>query len=174
MEAQGTATQPPDQPPQPRVLSCTNCRSRKVKCNKVFPCTPCQRSGDECVFPQRAKKRRKRQGTIRNNELQSRLDTLESMVSRMQGVPKDRLRISAPDTPEDSPGGRSISIATSVPTMLRGADSPASPDSLVASDFWRNLAHEVRLLSLARLLPTRAPPKSYGCCAGPCLSFHPF
>lgn len=41
--------------------SCTVCQRRKVKCNRVYPCAPCQKTGLECSFPpQEARHRPKR------------------------------------------------------------------------------------------------------------------
>ncbi|KAF4308068.1 putative transcriptional regulatory protein [Botryosphaeria dothidea] len=54
-----------------------------IRCDKVHPCSPCRRSGVECVFPAQRAQRRK-QGR-RNEELLRRLDHLEGLVDRLGG-----------------------------------------------------------------------------------------
>lgn len=41
-------------------ISCTECRRKKVKCNRLFPCDQCLKKNqqDECFFASRAKRRR--------------------------------------------------------------------------------------------------------------------
>lgn len=64
------------------ALSCVNCRQRKVKCAKIYPCPHCVRGGLECVFPARKKDRAPRR--TRNHELLNRLAKLEAIVSGQQ------------------------------------------------------------------------------------------
>ena len=45
-----------------KPLSCTNCRERKVKCDRASPCVPCRKNGLECVFPARRVRARKDRG----------------------------------------------------------------------------------------------------------------
>ncbi|KAB8304877.1 hypothetical protein EYC80_004208 [Monilinia laxa] len=74
------------QPAPPKVLSCTNCRRRKIRCNKTTsPCLPCQASGTECIFPTRVRNPRPRQNNpkSRDAELLKRISHLESLVSRI-------------------------------------------------------------------------------------------
>ncbi|KAL1392547.1 fungal-specific transcription factor domain-containing protein, partial [Phyllosticta capitalensis] len=70
-------------PTPPSLLSCHNCRARKVRCDKERPCGNCQRSKSECVFPLQRAARRK-QGR-RHEELLRRLDHLESLVDGLGG-----------------------------------------------------------------------------------------
>ncbi|KAF7961174.1 hypothetical protein EAE96_000841 [Botrytis aclada] len=87
-----TNAQPPGAataPPPPKVLSCTNCRRRKIRCNKTTnPCIPCQASGTECVFPTRVRNPRPRQSNpkSRDAELLKRISHLESLVSRIDAT----------------------------------------------------------------------------------------
>lgn len=66
--------------PSTKPLSCTSCRRKKIKCNKVHPCQPCLKSGDECILPTRrsapAKGRRRDK-----EELLRRISRLESFVN---------------------------------------------------------------------------------------------
>ncbi|KAF2092289.1 hypothetical protein K490DRAFT_23165, partial [Saccharata proteae CBS 121410] len=65
------------------LLSCINCRQRKIRCDKRVPCGACQRSGAECTFPSQRAPRRKQ--NRRNEELLRRLDHLEGLVDRLGG-----------------------------------------------------------------------------------------
>lgn len=40
--------------------SCAVCNRRKVKCDRVYPCAPCKKTGLECAFPAPARKRARR------------------------------------------------------------------------------------------------------------------
>ena len=66
--------------PQVYKLSCKSCRSRKVKCNRIHPCAPCQRSKLECVFPKPA---RQPGSKSRNAEITKRLAQLEQLVGKL-------------------------------------------------------------------------------------------
>ena len=68
-------------------LSCVSCRQRKVKCDKAQPCSACQRSKIDCVFPPRLRLPRGRQGGFRarNAEIARRLNRLEGLVERLGG-----------------------------------------------------------------------------------------
>ena len=51
--------------PTRQVLSCTSCRQRKVKCDKISPCNPCQKTGLECIFPvRRVRASKKQRGSL--------------------------------------------------------------------------------------------------------------
>ena len=84
------ATSPPG-PPAPvvdtqgRVLnprSCVTCRRRKVRCDKIHPCTNCTRAHIDCIYPTPGRAPRKaRKPTDGNDvELLSRLRRLEGIV----------------------------------------------------------------------------------------------
>ncbi|KAI1815557.1 hypothetical protein GGS20DRAFT_327682 [Poronia punctata] len=62
-------------------LSCTSCRTRKLKCDKKDPCHNCLRTGSECIFP--ARKRIQRPRKNKNTELLRRLNRLESIVGKV-------------------------------------------------------------------------------------------
>lgn len=72
-------------------LSCSHCRQKKVKCDKVHPCTPCARSGLPCVFPERLRhpKRRGSNSKTANDELVRRLSRMEELIEKMKIDGKD-------------------------------------------------------------------------------------
>jgi hypothetical protein len=41
-----------DEEPAKKALSCFQCRARKLKCERVWPCLRCTQSGTECQFPE--------------------------------------------------------------------------------------------------------------------------
>ena len=77
---------PPDtQGADPKPISCTRCRYRKIKCDKVGPpCCHCQKAGAECLFPDRvrAPRRKKQRAKARDSELLTRISRLESLLSK--------------------------------------------------------------------------------------------
>ncbi|KAI1074389.1 fungal-specific transcription factor domain-containing protein [Whalleya microplaca] len=38
-------------PPAPRLRSCVTCRTRKVRCDRMSPCSNCRRANIACIFP---------------------------------------------------------------------------------------------------------------------------
>ncbi|KAI1323769.1 hypothetical protein F5Y16DRAFT_382820 [Xylariaceae sp. FL0255] len=79
----------------PQKLSCTSCRSRKLKCDKQSPCGNCVRTGSECIYP--ARKRIQRPRKTKNAELLQRLHRLESIVGKV-GLDLDKLDARAEST----------------------------------------------------------------------------
>ena len=69
------------------TLSCTHCRQRKVKCDKIHPCSHCQKSNLTCVFPERVKNAKKRKNGTKtsNDELMRRLKRMEELIGKIEG-----------------------------------------------------------------------------------------
>lgn len=67
-------------------LSCIHCRQRKIKCDKVHPCSPCSRSGFTCAFPERVRhpKRKTSNSKAANDELLQRLARMEELIAKMK------------------------------------------------------------------------------------------
>ncbi|KAI5894519.1 uncharacterized protein SCHCODRAFT_02598013 [Schizophyllum commune H4-8] len=103
---------PPKKKRRRQALSCTECKRRKIKCDRVHPCTPCSRRGeqDRCHWNiiEPTEKYVSRQ---EHDELKARVEHLEGLVQRLlsgttaaapyyqMGVP------GAPDNPSAYPGG---------------------------------------------------------------------
>lgn len=131
------------------ALSCTHCRQRKVKCDKVYPCQHCQRSNLTCVFPERAKHpRRKRDGNkASNDELLNRLRRMEELIVKIEGG-KDEA-VSSPSTlprqnslPRSQSQSSHPSRSPSIPN--EGADHPEdSLNRFIGNSFIRTLTTEV-------------------------------
>ena len=83
--------------PTTERLSCTTCRQRKVRCNRVQPCSNCVKAGFECAFP--SGRRRPREGryqlALRLQKLESHLQDLASSFNPHNGP---ALKATAPAT----------------------------------------------------------------------------
>ncbi|KAI5928400.1 fungal-specific transcription factor domain-containing protein [Camillea tinctor] len=63
-------------------LSCVECRTRKLKCDKVKPtCTRCTKASVECVYPESRKKPTFRRRNVR--ELEARLVQVEALLKEV-------------------------------------------------------------------------------------------
>lgn len=64
--------------------SCIRCHERKVRCNKMVPCSACTKADAQCSYPGPEKtKRRSQRG--KQSQLFARLDNLERVL---RGVPE--------------------------------------------------------------------------------------
>ncbi|RMJ29048.1 Transcription factor [Aspergillus sp. HF37] len=70
-------------PPYPHIRSCLSCRQRKVKCDRQNPCSNCDRTGSECIFPPGPGRAPKRPRGARDPRLLERLWKLEGIVCRL-------------------------------------------------------------------------------------------
>lgn len=131
-------------------LSCTNCRQRKVKCDKIHPCQHCQRSNLTCVFPERARHpKKKRDGPkATNDELLNRLRRMEELIGKIDAG-KDGTVLKS--TPSPSRGSLSESQSQS-PQLSRSSsltyEGPGQPEDglnkYFGNTFLRSLTTEVR------------------------------
>jgi Fungal Zn(2)-Cys(6) binuclear cluster domain len=64
--------------------SCVTCRRRKVRCNKIDPCSNCVKAGISCIFPLPGRATRKLRRSP-DAELLARLRRLEGMVESFHG-----------------------------------------------------------------------------------------
>lgn len=132
------------------ALSCTHCRQRKVKCDKVHPCCHCLRSNLTCVFPERAKNAKKKRSGQKttNDELLRRLKRMEELIGKMEGDGKDI----SPSRSHDSSG---VDQANGdIPRSTESGGSPSIPDDgqdrpkdglsrYIGNSFLRSLTMEV-------------------------------
>lgn len=140
----------------PKPLSCISCRQRKVKCNKTNPCLHCQKSGIDCVFPNRVPRGRKEGSGTRNAELLRRISRLESLVYRMDdgnGTIEDREETARPTEPMMSD---SAAIPSKADASVIGTEGDRLDDRYarfikqqergtryLSKDFWTSLSGEV-------------------------------
>lgn len=148
----------PTQDQTPVSRSCITCRQRKVKCNKEQPCSACQRSKVDCVFPQRLRLPRGRQGgsRARNVEITRRLNRLEGLVERLGGESALTESLAGGEG-----GGGGATISAGVAEQNTQSEPPASGNiessrprnhepivqadgiRYLSGDFWTSLSGEV-------------------------------
>ncbi|KAI0126938.1 fungal-specific transcription factor domain-containing protein [Xylariales sp. AK1849] len=149
-------------------LSCTLCRSRKVKCDRLHPCSHCVRSGVDCVFP--ARKRMQRPRKTKNSELLNRISRLESIVGKvgidgLKDVDMSDFKLPglsptstpAQETPQSWPTaheGNQVFGSTAAPKATqphegRGGREANSDSRYMSAEFWSNLCGEVEGLKQA-------------------------
>ncbi|KAI5194831.1 hypothetical protein E4T39_08491 [Aureobasidium subglaciale] len=105
--------------------SCVTCRKRKVKCDKLHPCSNCSRAHIECIFPTpgRAPRKSRKVSDPRDAELLDRLRRLEGVVKGL-GVDisnPESFPNAAPDSQVDE--ADSLKPAT-FPTIRTCPDAP--------------------------------------------------
>ncbi|KAL3295699.1 fungal specific transcription factor [Colletotrichum asianum] len=129
-------------------LSCTACRTRKVKCDHRRPvCSGCEKYGGECIWPERKKSIRRGEKKLYEN-IVTRLAQMERLVEELQEPkePKEPKEPSAPKkkatvakkgpqvlTPEESSSNTNppqpALTASTISTQVSPASYPPSPAS---------------------------------------------
>lgn len=167
---------------QHHILSCTNCRKRKVKCTKTSPCAACDRSNISCIFPNRARLPRGRSTAggpkTTNLELLRRVSKLEELLEKANQVEKDGQdsmnarrndslkatseEVSSPssyDTPRTQPEASQSPNGGSVQPVINPVTSEEALNKYIGSSFWKNLTYEVGCCLQGDILP--GDPGSY-------------
>ncbi|TDZ22042.1 hypothetical protein Cob_v004954 [Colletotrichum orbiculare MAFF 240422] len=112
-------------------LSCTHCRSKKVRCSRDSPaCDRCISQGLQCRYPQR----RTRKSVRRDVRAQSQgndNETLSLILDRLQRIESNYTGKSS--SPLSNPLRRRQSVTHGRPSA--SADSPSSPGEEVSDDF---------------------------------------
>lgn len=150
----------------PRVrLTCEACRQRKVKCDKLSPCTSCQRLGLVCVPVERARLPRGRTRKPERNvgsdkELSERVARLEKLLKRVANERGDELNVAStvpapayPYTQRES----AAEVSKAGPETrqdqndyLPGTAQPHLPrpsTAYVGGPFWEDIMQQVSLLN---------------------------
>ena len=80
-EEVGSPSQRPavEMPPPLQPHNCVLCQQRKVKCDRLIPCTPCKRSSVECVSSTPAPPRRRKR-KLREDEMRAKLTKYEELL----------------------------------------------------------------------------------------------
>jgi len=110
------ATGPGGTPSGPALnpRSCVTCRRRKVRCDKRYPCSNCQKAHIDCIFPAPGRAPRKPRKPP-DTELLARLRRLEGVVQSL-GVQVD-------DEPPPSDKGSQSSNGTAQVKLESGTDT---------------------------------------------------
>ncbi|KAI0882322.1 fungal-specific transcription factor domain-containing protein [Annulohypoxylon maeteangense] len=148
------ASRPSQHQHQPKPLSCTNCRARKLKCSREYPCSHCQRSGAECIFPTRKRIRKPRKN--KNSELLQRLSRLESIVGNvgLSALSGEDVAASAPSPSTSQTTAPPISEGPLITRDDKQDDWRHAPltsktSQYLSGEFWSSLSTEVEGLKQA-------------------------
>lgn len=173
--ADPAAVQPERPPTQPRSsaprvrLSCESCRQRKVRCDKLSPCTSCVRLGFVCVPVERARlpRGRTRKPPERvghtDKELADRVAKLEQLlrkVAERDGRPAKVEAAPLSAVPSASTGSERTerSFESKMADIEKWRDQqaqsattmtlphrPRPATSYLASSFWEDIMQQVRI-----------------------------
>ncbi|KAF3316406.1 hypothetical protein TWF173_002252 [Orbilia oligospora] len=159
-----------------KIWSCTNCRRRKVRCDRKDPCIHCSKNNIECTFPIAGRvPRRNIRGVSKphkiapkHQELLSRLRNLEDMVSQLGSqieyaaidisanndafdslsTPEDLVRIETPSAP---PRSLSDKTQSNTPQESDNMILENNGNLIVGDRFWTIFCGEVeRIFEAAR------------------------
>lgn len=120
-----------------RPLSCHHCRKRKVACDKVLPCQPCQYSGLTCVFPSG----RKQTSKSGNGELLRRIARLEQLIVR-SGIDEEKPSHPHASTRQDQSESEELVGQNAANNGARNSKADTA-DEFVGHSFLKSLANEV-------------------------------
>jgi len=118
-------------------LSCLTCRQRKIKCDKLSPCSGCQKSKFSCSYPSKFRSRTKKAGS--NHALKLRLEKLEDLVQTL-GKPPTK------NNPT-SPTGRINGEGTGSSAELGRLVTEGNESRYIENSFWVTLSNEVSLFA---------------------------
>jgi ribosomal protein S12 methylthiotransferase accessory factor YcaO len=107
---------------RPAPTSCQSCRSKKLRCNRVSPCSNCTARGVACTFLVPPRRQTDTGSTQTNAELRARIERLESLL---QSRPFSADSVPRPST-DDSPS-RQLALTprshlTPMPDVHQGRD----------------------------------------------------
>ncbi|KAF2815350.1 uncharacterized protein BDZ99DRAFT_378049 [Mytilinidion resinicola] len=114
-----------------RVLACVLCQQRKVKCNRKFPCTNCERAGAQCVPATLAPRHRRRRFPER--ELLERLRDYEGLL-RQNNIKFEPLHAPVEEKASPSLGGRSYDSTDDVLSGGRAAAADRPKKTIIKSE----------------------------------------
>ncbi|GFF22425.1 uncharacterized transcriptional regulatory protein C1F7.11c [Aspergillus udagawae] len=113
-------------------LSCTACRSRKLKCCRTYPCTNCKKRGDaeSCTFVGRGPRGRSSQGRTSPTLVQDRLQHLENLIlSFTQKRSCEQSQASSAAEQQNTPSGTAGSVVSAVLQNLPSSVEPEPRDT---------------------------------------------
>jgi hypothetical protein len=114
-------------------LSCLTCRQRKIKCDKLSPCSGCQKSKFSCSYPSKPQSRKKKAGS--NQALKSRLEKLEDLVEKLS----IRSKSHHPASPAGSINGEGTAGSAELGRLITGGGE----SRYIENSFWLTLSNEV-------------------------------
>lgn len=158
----------------PKLRSCVMCRTRKVRCDKLSPCTNCRKGGIECVLPSLNRPPRWARRLEQNaatgaaapdanaNQVMGRLKSLEALVKDLNGkLEKANAAVAAAtagssagsfkqspsssnDKDEPSPGSTVSDVQNQMGRLVMGNGE----SRYISGDFWARINDEVSTVNL--------------------------
>ncbi|KAJ5885107.1 hypothetical protein N7495_009617 [Penicillium taxi] len=147
----------------PKLRSCTVCRSRKVRCDKLSPCTNCRRAGIPCVIPSSDRPPRWARRLQRpvTGDVMERLHHLENLVKELNGQLEQANSVKSPTALSSQPP-RSSSQDQSSKHRLVDSQSPdvqsqfgrlvikeSNQSRYVGTGFWSKVNDEIDQLKMS-------------------------
>lgn len=133
-------------------LSCEMCRQRKVRCDKLTPCTNCQRLGAVCVPVQRPRLPRGRvrraaespseSGATLKDRVVRVEQLLEELLSRNKGIDVSSHEPQSRDGIDQESESEARRAVVGPPATNRNV-FPQKPEMYLGSTFWEDLLHQV-------------------------------
>ncbi|GLA51545.1 hypothetical protein AnigIFM63604_008147 [Aspergillus niger] len=129
-------------PPIRTPISCTFCRQKKLRCDRLQPCSSCTKRGLGCVYAQTPSSAPRRNGSTQPRQLTQRIRQLEDLVVALQKgeTPQrlenpDHLAHKSKDSPAASPetvtnSFGSLRVDHTGMTYVSGAHWTALQDSI--------------------------------------------
>lgn len=126
--------------PAEHQWNCLNCKRRKVRCDRHYPCANCVKGQRDCIFPTSGRVFRRAESRIdpsrpraKQAELMSRIRRLENVVDGLNTELESRSVPSGRSTPRSSPSHGLVSDTNSshgVAAALSNPDVPIQNDSI--------------------------------------------
>ncbi|KAJ4172046.1 hypothetical protein NW754_007644 [Fusarium falciforme] len=153
-------------PDDPNKRACDQCRTRKVRCDKDWPCSNCRVANRACTstgIGQRPKEARQR--VLISSQYERKIDQLESRLANIEQLLKTlvardlgpgeparlQLYVPSPDVPDSGTATSMGDFDSGDEETADGGDSGLISQTAIASEF---LAHAVHRTSLHDAHPT--------------------
>ncbi|KAJ3801676.1 hypothetical protein GGU11DRAFT_768475 [Lentinula aff. detonsa] len=125
---------PPKKKRRRQALSCTECKRRKIKCDRNQPCAPCTRRGEQAKCQWHVVEHvEKYVSRAEYDELKLRFEHLENTVHRLMGINSGEIRsagaplaIPAAAGPDYQPGNQGPSTGYGIVATIGEQPFPAS------------------------------------------------
>ncbi|KAH7143790.1 fungal-specific transcription factor domain-containing protein [Dactylonectria macrodidyma] len=114
------------------ILSCEQCRHRKVRCDKKEPCGPCGRKQIACTFPAGFKPRQRRQRALVSNSYEDKIDDISRKLDRICSL-VDRNGLASTQTQDGPLSGQTNFVAHKTPGSFNSSPVPHTQSSEDAS-----------------------------------------